>query len=165
MDNAKCCGWPHWKNVALLVLRVTVGLVLAYHGWIKLSGIEGTSAFMSSIGLPGGGFWAWFIGLVEFIGGLALIVGLYTRLAAKILAINILVALLLVHTKGTWMQAELPLVLLGGLLSLAACGAGDWRLSKAQCVCEKMGDKKIGGKCCGEDECKCGDKKEGGHCH
>ena len=147
--------------MALLVLRVTVGLVLAYHGWIKLGDIASTAQFMGTVvGLPGGVFWAWFVGLVEFIGGLMLIVGLWTRLAAKVLAINILFALLLVHTKAPWAQAELPLVLFGGLMALSACGAGSWRLSKTQCVCEKMDGKKIGGKCgCGEGECKCGDKK------
>lgn len=153
MNNTKCCGWANWKNIALLTLRVTVGLVFAYHGWAKLSGIESAAGFMSSVGLPGGTFWAWLVGLVEFVGGLALIVGLYTRLAAKFLAINILVALLLVHTKGTWIQAELPLVLFGGLLALSACGAGVWRLSQRQCVCEKMEGKKMDGQCCGEGKC------------
>ena len=164
MSNTKCCGWPHWKNVALLVLRITVGLVLAYHGWTKLGNIAGTSQFMGNVvGLPGGGFWAWFVGLVEFIGGLMLIVGLYARLAAKVLAIDILFALLLVHTKAPWAQAELPLVLFGGLLALSACGAGCWRLSKAQCICEKkMGGKKMCG--CAMGECKCGHKKEDNHC-
>ena len=84
IDNAKCCGWPHWKNVALLVLRVTVGLVLAYHGWIKLGDIASTAQFMGTVvGLPGGVFWAWFVGLVEFIGGLIPILRLSARLGAK----------------------------------------------------------------------------------
>lgn len=149
----------------MLVLRVTAGLVFAVHGWAKLGDVGSTAQFMGSAVGFGGTFWAWFVGLIELIGGVALVLGVYTKLMAKILAINILVALLLVHLKMPWAQAELPLVLLGSMLALGACGAGKWRLTKKECCCGEdscMSEQK---KCaCPPGACTCGDKKEGDHC-
>ena len=69
--------------------------------------------------------------LLEFIGGLALIAGLLTRLASLGLAINMLGAILLVHLANGFFNptgVEFPLSLLAATLTLVASGAGAWSL-------------------------------------
>lgn len=122
-------------DYGLLALRLAVGTMFVVHGYAKLNGIEATAGMMSNIGLPGPVFWAWLVGVVEFVGGALLILGFYTKLAAKFLVINMVMALLLVHTKLPWSAAELPLVLLGGLLAIMGLGAGKYRVGKKDCIC------------------------------
>ncbi len=80
-------------GVAWLALRVATGVLLVPHGAQKLfgafggGGIEGTTKFLESVGYPSPGFLALLIGLVEFFGGLCLVLGLLTRPAAVAVAI------------------------------------------------------------------------------
>jgi putative oxidoreductase len=135
MKGKKCCN-ESMKDIGLLALRIAVGLIFIVHGWAKLNGIEGTGAWMSSLGLPlSGTFWAWLVGLVEFLGGLAVLLGFYTSMAAKLLAINMLLALLLAHLSAPWAKAELAIALLGGSLALSGLGGGKWKLTKRDCPC------------------------------
>lgn len=123
------------RDMGLLLLRVTVGVVFVYHGWAKLNGIEGTGQFFNSLGIPLSGLMAWVVALVEFLGGLSLIFGIYSRVAAKLLFVDMLVALLLAHVGGPWLKAELPLVLLGATAAIAMGGAGSWVVMKKDCEC------------------------------
>ena len=137
MNKNMCCG-ESWMPAALLALRLAVGVVFAVHGWAKLGDVDAFAGMLSTGGWPLATFFAWVVAIVEFVGGLMLIVGIYARLAAKLLAIIMIVALLFVHTKLPWATAELPLVLLGGSLAIMAMGGGKWRLMKTECACEKM---------------------------
>lgn len=123
------------QDLGLFALRLAIGLVFAYHGWGKLGDMASTTAFFGSAGIPFAGLFAWIVGLTEFFGGLALILGVYPRAAAKLLGIVMVVALLVVHTGGTWQMAELPIVALGGCLAILGAGAGNWVLSKKDCSC------------------------------
>lgn len=155
------CGHGPLRNWGLLALRVAVGLVFAYHGWLKLGDIAGTAAFFGSQSIPAASFFAYLVGLVELVGGLAVLLGIFTKAAAKLLAINMIVALLIVHTRMPWATAELPLVLLGGCLVLLGCGGGKWILLNKDCTCKLCGGGSSGS-CgsCGSSPCKC----EGGKC-
>lgn len=133
------CGHGPLRNWGILALRIAVGLVFAYHGWLKLGDITGTTAFFGSQGIPLASFFAWVVGLVELIGGLAVLLGVFTKAAAKLLAINMLVALLVVHTRMPWVAAELPLVLLASCLVLLGCGGGKWKLLNKDCTCKMCG--------------------------
>ena len=140
------------RNVGLLALRVAVGVVFVYHGWGKLAAIDQTAGFFASQGFPLAVFFAWLVGLVEFLGGLAVLFGFYLRAAAKSLAVVMLVALLVVHTRAAWGMAELPLVLFGACLALLETGGGDWMVSTKDCACKLCG---------GANACECG---KGGSC-
>ncbi len=142
----------------LLALRLAAGIVFVYHGWLKLGNMETTVMFFNSLGLPVAGFFAWLVALVEFVGGIALILGVFTSMVAVILAINMIVALLLAHTKMPYQSAELPIMLLASMLALKALGAGKWALMQkdAGCYCGgKYGvhagasDDKNDDECCG----------------
>src|SRR2546426_5140915 len=92
----------------LVPLRLVVGLVFIVHGGQKLFvfGLGGAAGFMAKVGIPWPFLAAVIVIAVEILGGLALILGLGTRLAAALPAIDMVVAIL-----------ALPLAagLLGGL--------------------------------------------------
>jgi uncharacterized membrane protein YphA (DoxX/SURF4 family) len=77
----------HHKNYdwALLVLRVVVGIVFIAHGWDKWQNLSGTTGFFASVGLPV--FLVYVVALIELLGGLAILLGVKTRLAGYLLAV------------------------------------------------------------------------------
>jgi putative oxidoreductase len=128
VEVAQMQGW------GLAVPRVVVGIVFLIHGFQKLflMGFGGVAEFLGSLGVPAPGLFAVIVTLVEFLGGLALIVGLFTRVAAILLAVDMLVAILTVHLPGGFFLTggDLPLVLLAVCVGLAVGGAGEASLDR-----------------------------------
>lgn len=120
-----------WNDWALALLRVVLGAVFAYHGYVKLfipGGFKGTIAFFAAIGLPVPVYTALLVSVVEFVGGLALVTGLLTRWSSVALFLSMLVALFKVHLGNGFFVSnggyEYALVLLAGLAVVWACGSG-----------------------------------------
>lgn len=112
---------------APVLLRLALGLVFITHGADKLfGGIVGTTQFFASLSIPFPGISAWVVALVEFFGGIALVIGLFTRYAGLLLAIDMLVALFTAHFKsGAFTQGyELAIVLLAASIALTLRGSG-----------------------------------------
>ena len=128
-------------DLALLVLRVTVGLLFAAHGAQKLfgvfggGGLEGTAGMFDNIGLRPGELHARFAGTAEFAGGLLIAVGLFTPFVAAALIAVMTAAVLTVHSSnGIWntnQGYEYNLVLAAVMFALAGIGAGAWSLDNA----------------------------------
>jgi putative oxidoreductase len=123
MSNVSNQSW------AIAVLRVVVGIVFLAHGWQKLFvyGFHGTAGFFAGAGIPLPAVSSVVVTLVEFLGGIALLVGLLTRWAAALNGFDMLVAILAVHLKKGFfspMGVEYPLTLLAACLLLAALGPG-----------------------------------------
>lgn len=121
----------------LTLLRVVVGFTFFMHGYQKLfqNGVGGVGGFFGSLGVPAPGFFAVVVSLLETFGGLALIAGLLTRPIGVLLAVDVLVALLLVHRPNGFFAAdngiELVLVLAAAGLALALTGPGAAALDHA----------------------------------
>jgi putative oxidoreductase len=83
----------------ITLLRVVTGLIFLMHGQQKLFefGIGGVTGMMTGLGVPAPGLMAIVVTLVELLGGIALILGAFTRIAALLVAIDVLVAFFLVH--------------------------------------------------------------------
>lgn len=127
-------------NIAMLVLRVGVGLAVAAHGAQKVfglfdgQGIAGTAGFLETLGFRPGRPHAWLLGLSELLGGLALAAGLVTPMAAAAVAGVMLAAVTAVHRpNGFFAQAggyEYPLVLAAAADSIAFAGPGRYSLDR-----------------------------------
>lgn len=121
---------PVLGDVALLLARVAIGFVLLAHGWQKYSEytLDGTTAAFGDMGVPAPAAAALFATVVEIIGGLALIAGLLTPVAAAANIANLLGALVLVHAgNGVFVENggyELVLTLIAGLTVVLALGSG-----------------------------------------
>lgn len=106
-----------------LPIRILVGTIFMVHGYPKLIDIAGTQGFFSQIGLPPE--LAVLIGLLEFIGGLVLILGILTRISSALLIGDMLGATLIVKLpKGFAGGYEFDLLLLAGCVGLLIMGPG-----------------------------------------
>jgi len=125
------------QDLALLLLRLSVGTVFVYHGsqklfgWFGGHGMAGFAGFLGQLGVPFPELNAWLAASAEFFGGLALLLGLAVPLAALPLTITMLVAAFSAHsgfdiTRG---GNEYTLVLASVALALGLAGPGRYRLS------------------------------------
>ncbi len=122
-------GFTVLQGWGITVMRVVVGIVFLVHGGQKLFvwGFGGVAAFMGQVGIPAPMLAAVVVTLVEFLGGLALVLGLFTRWVAIPLAINMGVAILTVHLPAGFFLPngyEFALTLLAANVALALLGSG-----------------------------------------
>ena len=82
------------KPVALLLGRLSVGLLFLSTGWGKVHNIPKVTQFFESLGIPAPGFHAVLVGYSELLCGTALVVGLLSRLATIPLTVSMIVALI-----------------------------------------------------------------------
>ena len=117
---------PRQLSIGLAVLRVAVAAVFINHGRQKLFvyGFAGVTGAFTQMGVPFPGIMGPFIGLLEFFGGIALLLGLLTRLLAVGFVCDMLGAILLVQLKRGFSAYELEFLLLVSSLALALMGAG-----------------------------------------
>ena len=112
-------------DVALLITRLIIGGIFVYSGWAKVADIAGTVGMFSQMGIPA--FLTYIVSYGELIGGVLLILGLWTELAALFLTIVMLVAFYLTRNFG-FQSFGLPLVTLAGLLAILGLGAGKYKI-------------------------------------
>ncbi len=125
-------------SLALLVLRLTVGTLMAGHGsqklfgWFGGSGLEGTRGWLESMGLRPGRPWALSASLSEFGGGLLMLLGLLNPVGALAVIGAMSMATAKAHWgKPIWVSkggAELPLINTSAALAIALAGSGRYSL-------------------------------------
>ena len=117
-----------FRPVGLLVLRVALGIIFIAHGYPKLAHLRGGAqmqSFFVEHGLPG--YFVYVAGVIETFGGGLLLLGLFTRGAALLLAIEMSVAIWKVHSLHGYLAVhdyEFPLALATACFALATVGAG-----------------------------------------
>ncbi len=121
------------QDIALLIGRIALGIVLIAHGWQKLFtfGISGAAASFEKMGVPLPTISASFAGIVELLGGVLLIIGLVVPLVGLLVAIDMIGALIFVHAPNGIFVSDggFELVLVIGALGLLFAGLGAGRYS------------------------------------
>jgi putative oxidoreductase len=123
------------NDLGKLVLRLTLGIFMLLHGIAKISGgTEGIGKMLEGIGLPA--FFAYGVYVGEVIAPVLVILGLYARIGAALIVVNMLFALLLVHRaevfligkSGGW-ALELQGFFLFTALALVLMGPGRYSVN------------------------------------
>jgi putative oxidoreductase len=104
-----------------VVIRVAVGWNLVVHGWGKIArGVSSVAPAFSQMGFEPGLLWAWLSTVLELAGGICILLGLFTRLFAAAVAIEMLIIFLIYWKTGfSWLNRGYEYVLLWGLVSFA----------------------------------------------
>jgi putative oxidoreductase len=116
-------------SYAPVPLRLAMGIILSVAGYMKLVGITATIAYFTKLGFPVPVVTAWFITLLELIGGIALILGSFVRYFGLLYTIEFIVAAFWVKlpTQG-YAASRLDLMILAGAAALYFLGAGRWSI-------------------------------------
>ena len=127
---------PRQLSLGITLVRIITGCIFVAHGYQKLFvfGIAGVTGAFTQMGVPAPTIIAPLVAIVELAGGIALILGLLTRLAALGLAIDMLGAIFIVHLKNGFFLPngiEFALLLLLACLALVTAGAGALSIDEA----------------------------------
>jgi putative oxidoreductase len=114
------------QPLALLILRLVLGIIMIGHGYSKVfGGLHHHVQMVSSLGLPG--WLAYFSAAAEFLGGILVILGLLTRVSALAIAVDLVVAIAKVHWHNGLLGNggyQFPLALAAIAFALIFFGAG-----------------------------------------
>jgi putative oxidoreductase len=126
------------EDLALLVLRLVLGGVFIAHGaqklfgWFGGPGLEGTAGFFDQLGIKPGSTMALLAGLAEFGGGLLMLVGLLTPVAALAIIAVMITAIIKAHLANGFFNTsggyEFNLTLIAVAVALLIAGAGAYSL-------------------------------------
>jgi putative oxidoreductase len=121
------------QALGLAIIRIIVGVVFMAHGAQKMFvyGHAGVTGAMAQMGIPLPALSAYLITFTELFGGLALILGLLTRVVALPIAFSMLVAITQVHFKAGFFLPngyEFALTMLAANIGLAVAGGGAFAL-------------------------------------
>ena len=139
-------GQPTGKEVAyaLLFVRIAVGVFFITHGYGKLigdaPGIEAFTGMLAGLGVPAAALFAWLVSIAELFGGIAILLGVFTRFSAFWLSIIAFVAWITVKGFSLGMVTIMPngnpmgggdidLLALGLTLALFFAGPGMYSVS------------------------------------
>lgn len=129
MSNAKHFDW------AMLLVRLSMAATFIVHGWMKIQNMEGTVGFFASLGF--GVAATYFVAYVEFIGGILLLLGIFTRLVGVLFAVTMVVAIYAVHWQNGFNNMtggyEFNLLLLACSVAIALVGPGKISLHNKIC--------------------------------
>jgi putative oxidoreductase len=145
MDGTEGSSPDRLRDSALLIMRLALGSIFIYHGAGKLfgyaaqGGLSGTRQYFDYLHLHPAGLWALLAGLLEFTGGIALVLGLLVRVAGVLLFVEMGLAYFIAnvpccmlpspHSKaGDGAQINIALAALA--LALTLLGGGRWSLDR-----------------------------------
>lgn len=135
-------GAPRMERLARwaqAVGRIAIGVMFVWSGAGKFGAIPDTVGYMQAYGMPASPALAWVAALIEFVGGVMLIVGSKTRWAAAVLFVFTLVASVAFHAYWSAPAAEAMaqqihfmknVAIMGGLLLLFSYGSGSFAVGR-----------------------------------
>jgi uncharacterized membrane protein YphA (DoxX/SURF4 family) len=124
-------GFLESTDLALLALRLFIGILFVLHGWPKIKNPKRTASWVASTGWGWATGFAYAFSFLEFLGGVALIVGFLTRIVSILFVLQMIATTIFARKKlgkkllGGW---EIDLLFLAGALALVFLGPGAWSL-------------------------------------
>ncbi|NIF15746.1 DoxX family protein [Pantoea sp. Cy-639] len=127
------------RDILLLLARILLMILFILSGWAKLTGFTATAGYMASLGAPAPMLATAIAVIMEFLVGILLVLGFYTRPLALLFALFVLGTGLLGHPFWNMVEPERSanmtqflknLSIVGGLLALAAAGPGRFSLDR-----------------------------------
>ncbi len=120
------------KNIIELVGRILLSLIFLVSGINKIPNFSGTKQYMAAMGMPLTDLFLVAAIIIEIVGAIFIMIGFKTKWAALVLIIFMIPTTLIFHTNFAdqiqMIMFMKNLSMLGGLLLVAAYGAGDWSL-------------------------------------
>jgi len=121
-----------YASWALLILRIALGMIFIAHGWPKIKNLQQTATNFHGMGFRPGKFWGTIAAVLEFFGGIALIVGLFTMLLGGLFVVEFAIILGWKLRKNIplvngW---ELDLIIFAGATIILALGAGAYSFDR-----------------------------------
>lgn len=129
-----------WRDELILLARILMMVLFVMSGWGKLTGFQGTVGYMASTGAPLPMVAAAVAVVMEFGVGIALLIGLWTRPLALLMALFVLGTSFIAHSywdmqgameAANKIQFYKNLSIMGGLFLLAAVGPGKYAVQKS----------------------------------
>ena len=123
------------SDIGILFLRVLMGAGIAYHGYGKVFGgrMDGFTEGVASMGFPAPAFFAWAAALSEFLGGILIALGLFTRPAVLMVFATMTVAAFIRHGDDPFKKKELALAYWTFAGAMIGLGAGRFSLDHLIC--------------------------------
>ncbi len=118
------------RQLSPLILRLVLGAIVLARGYPKLfKDFAGTKKYFESAGLRPGNLWAIILGVIEFVGGVLLLIGLFTQLASILIVVDMLIVLWKIKCKKGFVGGyEFELALLAIAVALVFLGAGAYAI-------------------------------------
>ncbi len=131
-------------SIGLTILRVVLAIVFIAHGSQKVFvfGHAGTAGAFAQMGVPLPGLTSAVVMIVELLGGIALLLGAFTSVAAALIAVDMLGAILFVHGKNGFFLpngAEFALTLLAANVAVALAGPGAFAVDNILAAKHRVG--------------------------
>jgi putative oxidoreductase len=120
-------------SLGLLLIRIAIGAVFLSHGWMKIGNVDMVTGMLGHMGVAASGFFGPFISWLEVVGGLMLIFGIFSRIAAAALGIEMIFAIFLTGIGKGFGPHEMEILLMAGSLGIALVGSGKFALYKMEC--------------------------------
>jgi putative oxidoreductase len=132
ISSSADAGTASNSSLTILLGRVLLAVIFLLSGFGKLTAISGTAAYFGAMGLPVPTATAVIVGLIELLGGLAVLLGFQTRIAAWVLAVFTIATALVAHTgwadQNQMIHFLKNVAITGGFLLLASSGAGAYSI-------------------------------------
>lgn len=145
----------YYPNLGLFIVRLSLAITFLVAGIMKLADMQMTIGFFATAGL--GAFWAWVVAILEAVGGLFMLLGIYTAFSGIALAVIMVVAAILMLPTAGFLGIQMNIVLFLVSIGVALTGPGKWALSRyvpgCNCKCPTCTDGKCD--CTGSETCGC----------
>jgi len=122
-----------YGGLGVFALRIALGAIFLAHGWPKIKDLRTTAANFNGMGFRPGALWGTVIALLEFFGGIALVLGAFTQIVTVFFIVEFATILIWKISKrnpfvGGW---EFDLLILAAILVLLLNGGGSYSLDRS----------------------------------